>query len=79
MVWRFKGHLIAITLVLSGFLVPIACGSPSNGDVPPNILIAVADDWGFPHAGAYGDEVVKTPTFDSVSYTHLTLPTILLV
>lgn len=64
MVWRFKGHLIAIALVLSGFLVPIACGAPSNGDVPPNILIAVADDWGFPHAGAYGDGVVKTPTFD---------------
>ena len=24
----------------------------------------MADDWGWPHAGAYGDEVVKTPTFD---------------
>lgn len=33
----------------------------------PNILFALADDWGWPHAGAYGDEVVKTPTFDRLS------------
>lgn len=30
----------------------------------PNILFAMADDWGWPHAGAYGDAVVQTPTFD---------------
>jgi len=33
----------------------------------PNILFAIADDWGWPHAGAYGDLVVKTPTFDRVA------------
>ena len=33
----------------------------------PNILFAIADDWGWPHAGAYGDPVVKTPTFDRVA------------
>jgi arylsulfatase A-like enzyme len=33
----------------------------------PNILLAIADDWGWPHAGAYGDPVVKTPTFDRVA------------
>jgi arylsulfatase A-like enzyme len=33
----------------------------------PNILFAIADDWGWPHAGAYGDAVVKTPTFDRLS------------
>ncbi|MDG2390777.1 MAG: sulfatase [Planctomycetaceae bacterium] len=33
----------------------------------PNILFAIADDWGWPHAGAYGDPVVKTPTFDRLS------------
>ncbi|MGQ9769553.1 MAG: sulfatase family protein [Thermogutta sp.] len=41
----------------------------------PNILFAIADDWGWPHAGAYGDPVVKTPTFDrlakeGVLFTH---------
>lgn len=32
-----------------------------------NILFAIADDWGWPHAGAYGDPVCKTPTFDRVA------------
>lgn len=33
----------------------------------PNILFCIADDWGWPHAGAYGDPVVKTPTFDRIA------------
>jgi N-sulfoglucosamine sulfohydrolase len=33
----------------------------------PNILFAVADDWGWPHAGVYGDPVVQTPAFDRVA------------
>ncbi len=33
----------------------------------PNILFALADDWGWPHAGAYGDGVVRTPTFDRLA------------
>lgn len=30
----------------------------------PNIVFLIADDWSYPHAGAYGDNVVRTPTFD---------------
>ena len=33
----------------------------------PNIIFAIADDWGWPHAGAYGDPVVKTPAFDRLA------------
>jgi arylsulfatase A-like enzyme len=33
---------------------------------PPNILFAIADDWGA-HAGAYGTNWVKTPHFDRVA------------
>ena len=33
----------------------------------PNILFAFADDWGWPHAGAYEDPVVKTPAFDRLA------------
>jgi arylsulfatase A-like enzyme len=33
----------------------------------PNILLALADDWGFGHAGAYGCTWVKTPAFDRVA------------
>lgn len=37
------------------------------GKQAPNILFAMADDWGWPHASAYGDAVVKTPTFDRMA------------
>lgn len=30
----------------------------------PNILMVVADDWSFPHAGIHGSSWVKTPAFD---------------
>ncbi|MBK5292237.1 MAG: sulfatase [Acidobacteriia bacterium] len=33
----------------------------------PNILFAIADDQSFPHTGAMGDRVVKTPHFDRVA------------
>jgi N-sulfoglucosamine sulfohydrolase len=33
----------------------------------PNILFCMADDWGWPHASAYGDEGVKTPNFDRIA------------
>lgn len=34
---------------------------------PPNILFAIADDWSQKHAGAYGCDWVKTPSFDRVA------------
>lgn len=34
---------------------------------PPNILFLIADDWSYPHAGVYGDQVVRTPTFDRLA------------
>ena len=33
----------------------------------PNILFIIADDWSYPHAGIYGDNVVKTPNFDRIA------------
>ncbi len=33
----------------------------------PNILFCMADDWGWPHAGAYGDKAVKTPALDRIA------------
>src|ERR1043165_8891178 len=33
---------------------------------PPNILFAIADDWGA-HASAYGTPWIKTPAFDRVA------------
>lgn len=33
----------------------------------PNILFVIADDWSWPHAGAYGDSIVQTPNFDRIA------------
>lgn len=33
----------------------------------PNILFLIADDWSFPHAGVYGDKIVRTPIFDRLA------------
>jgi N-sulfoglucosamine sulfohydrolase len=54
------------------FLVATGCFSLTEGHGAdavrrPNILIAVADDWSFPHAGIYGTSWVKTPNFDRIA------------
>jgi len=59
---QYKTWLGLLTAVLLLF-VP----GEIHAQDPPNILFAFADDWGYPHAGAYGDSVVKTPTFDRVA------------
>jgi arylsulfatase A-like enzyme len=53
--------LKSLILLIPGLIV-----SASEGK-RPNIIFALADDWGWPHAGAYGDKVVKTPTFDRLA------------
>ncbi len=57
-----KLSLVVLLLVLGGSGVSLQAD-----DDRPNILFAIADDWGWPHASAYGDPVVKTPTFDRVA------------
>ncbi len=41
--------------------------SHSQAASQPNILFVIADDWSWPHAGAYGDPVIKTLNFDRVA------------
>ncbi|MEQ8849131.1 sulfatase [Botrimarina sp.] len=36
-------------------------------DPRPNVLLCVADDWSYGHAGAYGCDWVDTPAFDRVA------------
>jgi arylsulfatase A-like enzyme len=33
----------------------------------PNIVLLLADNWAYPHAGSYGDPTVKTPAFDQLA------------
>jgi arylsulfatase A-like enzyme len=42
-------------------------GCGQEEEQKPNILFAIADDWGWPHAGIYGDPVVRTPAFDRIA------------
>ena len=53
------------SLALSLFLLMINLFSPP--EKKPNILFLLADDWSYPHAGVYGDPVVRTPTFDRIA------------
>lgn len=59
-------YALLITL-LSG------CCSCQKESLPeaPNILFCIADDWGWPHAGVYGDTVVQTPNFDLLAKSGL--------
>jgi arylsulfatase A-like enzyme len=58
---------MAGSVLASGLLVIAAAGRGAAEQQKPNILFCLADDWGWPHAGAYGDQVVKTPAFDRLA------------
>jgi len=60
-------------LVLTTLLLPVglqailpASLQAAKADRKPDIVLLLADDWGFPHAAVYGDRTVKTPTFDYI-------------
>jgi N-sulfoglucosamine sulfohydrolase len=68
---------MATTTRICLFLLSLIATTLSAAEPParPNILYCLADDWGWPHAGAYGDRVVKTPNFDRIAregalFTH---------
>ena len=57
----------SVFALLACLIVPVVAQA-QQGKAPtrPNILFCIADDWSWPHAGAYGDKVVKTPNFDKL-------------
>lgn len=79
---RFARHARRATIPLSfAFLSVFACSPEPQlpAGPPPNILFVIADDWSWPHAGAYGDSIVSTPTFDRIGkegvlFTHAFSP-----
>jgi uncharacterized sulfatase len=56
------GGAAGVSIGLAG-----AAAAPKAAERRPNILFCIADDWSWPHAGVYGDKVVKTPTFDRIA------------
>jgi N-sulfoglucosamine sulfohydrolase len=54
-------------LVLAALLVLASPGPGADMPQRPNILLAIADDWSWPHAGVHGCKFVRTPAFDRVA------------
>jgi N-sulfoglucosamine sulfohydrolase len=54
---------ILACLILAAYSPGASTQQPSR----PNILFAIADDWSFGHAGAYGARWVRTPATDRVA------------
>ncbi len=54
-------------LLPSTLLLLAGAWAAAAADTRPNILYCLADDWSWPHAGVYGDRVIRTPTFDRVA------------
>ena len=65
--WGRIGAFVCVALALA-LGAPLAGRAVEPGGATrPNILIAIADDWSYGHAGAYGCGWVKTPAFDRVA------------
>lgn len=75
---NFKNFSIAVLQhvikILGSFLLLLSCvphpvETKANEDINEikSILLILADDWSYPHAGAYGDSIVRTPTFDTLA------------
>jgi arylsulfatase A-like enzyme len=61
--WDSRLLLIAVTALFLALH-----NSTSSAETPrPNILLAIADDWSFGHASAYGCAWTQTPGFDRVA------------
>ncbi|MFZ0854610.1 MAG: sulfatase-like hydrolase/transferase [Hyphomicrobiaceae bacterium] len=68
---------LILSLALTGYRTSLQDQpqTPRANSARPNIVLAIADDWSFPHASAYGDRAVRTPNFDRVAregvrFTH---------
>ncbi len=68
---RYLIGIMALACFVALINVDLLSAQPvTQADSPrprPNFVLAIADDWGWPHAGAYGDRAVQTPVFDGVA------------
>lgn len=71
---RTFGAFILAFFLTGARLVQDEAAAQEVKETRPNILFCIADDWGWPHAGALGDEVVETPTFDRLAREGVLFP-----
>ena len=72
-------RLTNLLALLGTLLLGVSLVGQTPSAKRPNILFAIADDWGYGHASAYGSKFVKTPAFDrvvneGVLFTHAFTP-----
>jgi arylsulfatase A-like enzyme len=78
--WPAILSVVLWTVAVSPFTSENAAAAQNVGaGKRPNILLAIADDWGYGHASAYGCGWIKTPGFDRVAregllFTHAYTP-----
>lgn len=58
-------HALIGALLIASAVVP-AAAAPAAGSGRPNIVVLVADDWGFTDVGAFGGEIA-TPNLDELA------------
>ena len=54
-------------LALAAWVIVSGIARAAAPDERPNILFCLADDWSWPHAGVYGDRVIRMPNFERVA------------
>jgi N-sulfoglucosamine sulfohydrolase len=60
-------HNFPLILLLVLALIASSGASSAQQQKRLNVLLVMADDWSYGHAGFYGDKVVKTPNMDAVA------------
>lgn len=58
-----QGHRIAGLWILMGATSLVAAAPVKR----PNVLLILADNWAWPHAGILGDPMARTPAFDRIA------------
>jgi uncharacterized sulfatase len=53
--------------ILAAILLGVHTAQAASAADRPNVLFALADDWSWPHASAYGTAEVETPNFDRMA------------
>jgi len=63
---RCTRHLLHVAVLLGAAILagPSATGAQER---PPNIVLLIADDLGWPYAGFMGDPIVRTPSLDALA------------
>jgi len=62
-----KSFNSTIIILIAIFSMALLSGCSQKEEKRPNILLAIADDWSWPHAGIAGAKGIETPSFDRIA------------